>query len=98
MSPQTIFREFAHATAETWHNVMSAIGPGPTSWSGLSEFWSGIFLPYAVGGAVLGTIAATASYYLTIPLVRRHHRRKTQAMAKRIARVQASTDQDLTRR
>ena len=88
MSPQVIFREFAHATAETWHNIMSAIGPGPTSWSGLSEFWHEIFLPYAVGGAVLGGIAAVATFYLTIPLVRRYHRRKSQAMAARIARAQ----------
>ncbi|MFC3628488.1 DUF2062 domain-containing protein [Paracoccus angustae] len=90
MSPQRIFREFAHATSETWHNIMSAIGPGPTSWSGLSEFWHEIFLPYAVGGAVLGGVAAALSYYLTIPLVRRYHRRKSQAMAKRIARVQGA--------
>lgn len=92
MSPQRIFREFAHATAETWHNVMSAIGPGPTSWSGLADFWHEIFLPYAAGGAVLGGIAAAISYYATIPLVRRYHRRKGLAMAKRIARVQGKAD------
>lgn len=91
MSPQVIFREFAHATAETWHNIMSAVGPGPTSWSGLSEFWHEIFLPYAAGGAVLGGIAAVATYYLTIPLVRRYHRRKSQAMAARIAKVRAQS-------
>lgn len=92
MSPQVIFREFAHATAETWHNVMSAIGPGPTSWSGLAEFWHEIFLPYAVGGAVMGGVAALAAFYLTIPLVKRYHRRKSVAMAKRIARVQGASN------
>lgn len=94
MSPQVIFREFAHATAETWHNVMSAVGPGPTSWSGLSEFWHEIFLPYAAGGAVLGLVAAIITYYLTIPLVRRYHRRKARAMAARIARVRARSGRD----
>ncbi|TBN39479.1 DUF2062 domain-containing protein [Paracoccus subflavus] len=88
MSPQVIFREFAHATAETWRNVMAALGPGPTSWSGLSEFWHGIFVPYAVGGAVMGAVAATIAYYLTIPIVRRYHRRKSLLMARRIARIQ----------
>lgn len=94
MSPQVIFREFAHATAEIWHNVVSAIGPGPTSWSGLSEFWNEIFLPYAAGGAALGGIAAVATYALTIPVVRRYHRRKALAMAKRIARVQGMDSRD----
>lgn len=88
MSPQVIFREFAHATADVWHNVLSAFGPGPTSWSGLSEFWNEIFVPYAVGGVVLGGIAAVIAYHLTIPVVRRYHRRKALMMAKRIARVQ----------
>ncbi|MCZ0960294.1 DUF2062 domain-containing protein [Paracoccus benzoatiresistens] len=97
MSPQMIFREFAHATSETWQNIVSAIGPGPTSWSGLAEFWHEIFLPYAVGGAVLGAFAAVGAYYLTIPLVRRYHRRKALAMAKRIARVQGAPDQDRRR-
>lgn len=92
MSPQVIFREFAHATAETWHNVMSAFGPGPTSWSGLAEFWHGIFLPYAVGGAVMGAVAAALSYYITIPLVRRYHRRKGRKMEARIARVRQASD------
>ena len=91
MSPQVIFREFAHATAETWRNVMAAFGPGPTSWSGLSEFWHEIFVPYAVGGAVLGGVAAVIVYYLTIPVVRRYHRRKSLLMARRIARIQRET-------
>ena len=92
MSPQVIFREFAHATAETWHNIMSAVGPGPTSWSGLSEFWHEIFLPYAAGGAVLGGIAAVVTFYLTVPIVRRYHRRKSMAMAARINRVHGALD------
>ncbi|MFD2813462.1 hypothetical protein ACFSYD_00870 [Paracoccus aerius] len=32
-----------------------------------------------------------ATYYLTIPLVRRYHRRKSQAMAARIAKVRAQS-------
>ena len=92
MSPQVIFREFAHATAEIWHNIMSVIGPGPTSWSGLSEFWHEIFLPYAAGGAVLGGIAAVVTFYLTVPIVRRYHRRKSMAMAARINRVHGALD------
>lgn len=91
MSPQVIFREFAHATVETWRNVMAAFGPGPTSWSGLSEFWHGIFVPYAVGGSIIGAVAAAIAYYATIPIVRRYHRRKSLLMARRIARIQAKS-------
>lgn len=94
MSPQVIFHEFTNATAEIWHNVLSVIGPGPTSWSGLSEFWHEIFLPYAVGGAVLGGIAAVITFYATIPLVRRYHRRKSLQMARRIAQVSGRSRRD----
>lgn len=89
MSPQFIFREFANATAETWHNIVSAVGPGPTRWTGLAEFYNEIFVPYAVGGLVLGGIAGTIAYYLTIPIVHRYHARRAKKMEKRIARVRS---------
>ena len=93
MDPRFIFREFAHATAELWENVLSIFGPGKTHWTGLAEFYHQIFVPYALGGAVLGTIFAVASFYLTIPVVRRHHQRKSKQMAARIARVRSTPDQ-----
>lgn len=86
MSPPVIFREFARATAEIWRNLLAVFGPGPTSWSGLSDFWSTIFLPYAVGGAIMGAVAATLAYALTIPVVRRYHARKARLIARRTDR------------
>ena len=49
---------------------------------------------YAVGGAVLGGVAAVIAYYLTIPVVRRYHRRKSLLMARRIARIQRESRRD----
>lgn len=87
MTPQFIFGEFAHATAETWNNVVAIVGSGRIEWSGLSEFFHQIFLPYAAGGAVLGGVAAVLSHALTVPLVRRYHLRRERKMAERIARL-----------
>lgn len=89
ITPQFIFGEFSHATAKIWGNVLSAVGPGPVQWDGLAEFYHEIFLPYAVGGAVMGGIAAVIAYYLTIPVVRSYHQRKARQMEERIARVRA---------
>ncbi len=91
MTPQFIFGEFAHATAETWHNVVAWFGPGISNWNGLADFWHEIFLPYAAGGAVLGGIAALLSHMATVPLVRRYHRRREKKMAARIARLRGPT-------
>lgn len=87
MTPHFIFSEFAHATAETWHNMLAIFSSEPMEWAGLSEFYHQIFLPYAIGGLVLGSIAAVCAHYLTVPIVRRHHRRREKKMAERIARL-----------
>lgn len=94
MSPHFIFTEFAHATAGLWHNVLSLFGPGTTDWHGLSDFYQQIFLPYAVGGAVLGGVAAILAHALTVPLVRGYHRHRERKMAERIARLRGPAEKD----
>lgn len=94
MSPHFIFTEFAHATAGLWHNVLSLFGPGTTDWHGLSDFYQQIFLPYAVGGAVLGGVAAILAHALTVPLVRGYHRHRERKMAERIARLRGPAKKD----
>lgn len=90
MTPQFIYREFAEATASLWHNVQSVFGAGSADWHGLAEFYHEIFLPYALGGAILGGIAAILTHVMTVPLVRRYHRHRERQMAERIARLRMS--------
>ncbi|MRX49589.1 DUF2062 domain-containing protein [Paracoccus sp. S-4012] len=83
VSPQAVIGEITHATVELWRSFASLVGPGPAEWAGLGEFWGTIFLPYFLGGALIGLPAAAVGYYLTVPVVRAYQRRRlTRAVAR----------------
>ncbi|MDB6176491.1 DUF2062 domain-containing protein [Paracoccus sp. Z330] len=88
LGPQQIFGEFARASAEIWHNIRSIFGPEKAHWGHLAEFFTQIYWPYVVGGVIIGLVASIAAHYLTVPVIRAYHRRRTKKMAERIARVQ----------
>ena len=88
LSPKMIFGEFADATAQLWQNLRAVFGPGEAHWDQLGSFYHDIFLPYLVGGVILGTIAGVIAHYMTVPVIRAYHKRRSRKMAERIARVQ----------
>lgn len=98
VSPQAVIGEVTHATVELWASVATLIGPGPVEWAGLGEFWGTIFLPYLLGGAILGLPAAALGHYLTVPLVRAYQRGRVAravARAKReAAKAAAARDEE----
>ena len=87
LSPKLILIEFADATTELWQNLRLAFGPGDTQWQQLSSFFNDIFLPYLVGGIILGTVAGVIAHYLTVPVIRAYPRRRARQIAKRIERI-----------
>ncbi|MDO5632725.1 MAG: DUF2062 domain-containing protein [Paracoccus sp. (in: a-proteobacteria)] len=87
LSPQMIFYEFSSATGQLWHNFQSLFGPETAHWDRLSVFYYNLFLPYTVGGLIIGIPVALAFHYLTVPIFRAYQRRRSKAMAKRIARA-----------
>lgn len=87
LSPQIIFSEFAGASAELWHNIGAIFNEEIIRWEKLSKFFTEFYLPYLVGGILVGLVAAIASHYMTVPVIRAYHRRRNKKMAERIARV-----------
>lgn len=89
LSPQHIFGEFARASGELWHNINSIFGPTRAHWGHLAEFFQQVYLPYLVGGIIIGLMLSIATHYMTVPVIRAYHRRREKKMAARIARVRA---------
>lgn len=87
LTPHRILGEFGHAGAEIGHNIRSIFGPERAHWGQLAEFFTQIYWPYVVGGVISGLVASVAAHYLTVPVIRAYHRRRTKIMAERIARV-----------
>lgn len=73
---------FAYAGAEVWENFYAIFTSEKTHWQRLSHFYHGLFLPYLVGGIPPGIVAATAAYYLSLPLIQTYQRFKTRRRAK----------------
>lgn len=90
LHPHRIFEEFAHASGEVWNNLLAPFTDRVAHWQNLEYFWDNYFLPYFVGGFIPGLITSIIGYYLTLPLIRAYHKRRTRKMAERIARVNDS--------
>ena len=88
LQPHRIFEEFARASAELWNNLLAPFTDATMHWQNFDYFWSNYFLPYLVGGVGPGLAASVVGYYLTVPVIRAYHKRRSRKMAERIARVQ----------
>lgn len=91
LSPKMILNEFADASTQVWNNAHAAFGPGEAHWDRLHSFFHDIYLPYLVGGVILGTVAGLVAYYLTVPVIRAYHRRRAKKLAARIEKIRAGT-------
>ncbi|MDO5646936.1 DUF2062 domain-containing protein [Paracoccus sp. (in: a-proteobacteria)] len=89
LSPQMIFYEFSGATAQLWHNATSLFGPETAQWDRLAVFFQNLFLPYLVGGLIVGIPVSVAFHYMTVPAFKAYQRRRQKIMADRIKRVAA---------
>lgn len=86
IGPQRLFAEFSRATGELWHNITAFFGPGTAHWENLGHFFDTVFLPYLLGGMIVGTAFGVLAHYLTVPVVRAYHARRRKKLAKKMAR------------
>lgn len=77
-----VLKAFSDAAGEVADNLVSLITGGEASWSHLSSFFEGVFLPYLIGGTVSGMVAAGIVHYLSLPLLEAYQRRRAQALDK----------------
>lgn len=76
-----VLKAFSEAAGEFTNNVVSVITGGEAHWERLSVFFEGVFLPYLLGGAVAGLVAAVAVYFLSLPLLEAYQRRRANAVS-----------------
>lgn len=94
LSTKLILAEFSDAGVELWHNFRSIFNSDHANWDNLHRFTLEFFWPYLVGGIIVGLAVSVLCHYLTVPVIKAYHRRRTKVMAARIARVRASIKPD----
>ena len=50
----------------------------------MNEFLNGVFIPYSLGGLILGIFIAVVSYFLLRPLVATYQKKRSALKAKRL--------------
>ncbi len=83
------------ATSELTHNFLSLFLGGSIHWGRLQVFWWRVFLPYSLGGIILGVPVSIAIYYLCLPVVRAYQRRRLEKLKQRFE-VARRRDRDKT--
>lgn len=87
------------AGGELTHNLLSLFTGEPVHWERLIGFYSNIYLPYMVGGLLLGLPFAVAAYFVHLPLVRAYQKSRTKRLKARFEaarlrqRAQSAGDQ-----
>jgi len=64
------------ATSELTHNFFAMFTEANAHWGRLQVFWWRVFLPYTLGGVILGIPGGIAVYYVHLPMVRAYQRRR----------------------
>jgi len=66
---ETFLDHFVEAYDATIQGVKSLFGYGESDWALLYSFFRELFLPYFIGGFVLGLIAALFTYFVFRPII-----------------------------
>lgn len=72
-----------HATGEITHNLWSIVSPAVAHWDQLGVFFWRVFLPYMLGGLIVGAPVAVVAYLLHLPLVRAYQRSRAKRLKAR---------------
>lgn len=75
--------KFYDAGHDLLHNFYALFTEELANWDALLRFGHEIFIPYLIGGIVLGAVAGLAAYYLSLPMITAYqHRRRGRLKAK----------------
>lgn len=84
-----VMSAIGHATAELSHNIWTFVSGEDVHWGELQSFFWLVFLPYSLGGFLIGLPCSVAIYLIFLPLVRAYQKRRTEKMRERFERARA---------
>ena len=79
-----VMAAMGYATSELTANFWALITGAPLEWERSTLFLWRVFLPFVLGGTILGIPTAAAMYYLCLPLVSAYQRRRLNRLRARL--------------
>lgn len=86
---------FGAIWAELGRNLLALVTAEPIEWVKMRYFGWDVFVPYMLGGMIIGVICGVPAYFLSLPVIRAYHAqrmkrvRKQFEIARRKERVQS---------
>lgn len=84
---ESIMEAFGRGFTAIWHSFLSLFGGAEADLAGMGHFLDVIFLPYALGGAILGLVAGFVTYWVFGPLVTAYQTRRQRRFEQRMAEL-----------
>lgn len=78
---------FGAIWSEMARNFRALFTSDPIIWDKIGYFGADIFLPYFLGGNIIGVICGVIAYFLSLPIIRAYHRRKQRKLQERFAKA-----------
>lgn len=92
MSPLEIFTDFGQASIEFWNNITSLFNDSTAHWDRLHRFFFRVYLPFLLGGTVLGIFSGVAGYYISLPVILAYQNRRKKKLRERLAKRLAARE------
>ena len=89
---KAVLDAFYETGESLWNSFKGLFGFGPGGHVDLSVFWWEIFVPYLIGGFIIGTVLAVASYFLAKPSVAAFQRSRSRKLKERHLKRHAKTE------
>lgn len=74
---------FVDAFSGLWNSFKSIFGYGQNELYRMGGFFQEVFLPYIVGGAIVGAFVATLTYFIALPIIRKYQLRRRERLLER---------------
>lgn len=78
-----VMTAFGYASAELWTNLYALVTGGTPNWFRLRLFLGRVFLPYLLGGVMLGVVWGVLAYFVSLPLIRAYQTRRRNRLRDR---------------
>lgn len=88
-SEHSLMRSFGGAWSDLKHNIGAMFTDSTAHWGRLDNFYDTVFLPYLVGGLILGPIAGIICYYLSVPVIAAYKNRRKGRLKAKLAEIRA---------
>ncbi|MHA1128266.1 MAG: DUF2062 domain-containing protein [Alphaproteobacteria bacterium] len=91
---EAVHTAFWDAVKGLWQTIKSWFGSGESALDEMTAFLTDVFIPYNIGGTILGAIAGAIFYFLFKPAIRAYQHMHVQRMNEVRAKQNTKADSD----